>query len=180
MRATAFRLFAFMCLLCPGIVAGDSVQPYDLDDPSEPWRTSRSGVTRKIMPPYTPLVHDGRTVSSWGRTHTFDGLFPSQVVSQDQDLMHRPIELQIKQNGQWKSVQAQRIEFGASDPDRVEFEASGAVGPIRITAASWIEYDGLIRIDLTLDGESPVTIDGLKLVFALRPYAAILHHLNQR
>ena len=180
MRATAFRLFAFMCLLCPGIVAGGSVQPYDLDDPSEPWRTSRSGVTRKIMPPYTPLVHEERTVSSWGRTHTFDGLFPSQVVSQDQDLLHRPIELQIKQNGQWTSVQAQRIEFGASDPDRVEFEASGAVGPIRITAASWIEYDGLIRTDLTLDGESPVTIDGLKLVFALRPYAAILHHLNQR
>ena len=179
---TASRLLAMVSLVCLTVAAaaGGSVRPYDLDDPSEPWRTSRSGVTHQIMPPYTPLVHEGRTVSSWGRTHAFEGLFPSAVVSQGQDLLHRPIELQLKQNDQWQSVKAQRIEFAAVAPDRVEFEASGTAGPVRIVAASWIEYDGLIRTDLTLDAESPVTIDGLKLVFAFRPNASILHHLEQR
>ena len=38
----------------------------------------------------------------------------------------------------------------------------------------------LIRTDLTLAGETPLTIEGLKLVFAFKPEASIFYHAEER
>ena len=178
-RLPVFLLLT-ICLLVSAHAAGD-VKPYDLDDPSEPWRTSQSGVSTRVMTPYTPLKRTGNAVSCWGRSHTFDGPFPTAVSSQGRELLSRPIELRVRIDGRWTSIRTEGVDFTSERPDRIYFESSGREGALEVSAGSWIEYDGLIRTDLTLSsGGQAVTIEGLQLVFAFEPEASILYHTEKR
>ena len=81
-------LLAFAYFVVVGACAAEQgthpIKPYDLDDPAEPWRTSKSGIITKIMPPYTPLVREANQVQCWGRSYGLNGLFPTAVASQGQ------------------------------------------------------------------------------------------------
>ena len=180
---TAFGRFLHwsICVsMLTGAVVYGGVQPYDLDNPEQPWKTSKSGITSRVMPPYTPLVRDGLTVSCWGREYVLDGLFLSAVKSQQHKFLKQPVELRVKNAGEWKTVAGSETEFTLERPDRIEFKSTGRVDALSVAADSWVEYDGLIRTDLTLSGSKPTTIDGLQLVFVFEPAASILHHLEKR
>ena len=81
-RPRPFRLVMSLVYLMVSAPAVGNVKPYDLDDPSEPWRRSQSGMTHEIMPPYTPLVRQGHAVSCWGRSYTLEGLLQATIRSQ--------------------------------------------------------------------------------------------------
>ena len=160
--------------------ADDGAARYDLNDPAEPWRTSRTGITARVMPPYTPLARRETAVSCWGRACGLGALLPTRISSQRQPLLARPIALELKQAESWTRIEADRTTFDRESPDRIHFQSSAEAGPIGIRSRGWIAYDGFIRIDLELTGGGAATIEGLRLVFTFHPEASIFHHAEIR
>ena len=160
--------------------ADDGAARYDLNDPAEPWRTSRTGITARVMPPYTPLARRDTAVSCWGRVYDLGALLPTRITSQGQSLLARPIALELKQPDGWTGLEARAISFEREAPDRIDFQASAEAGPIAVRSRAWIEYDGFIRIDLEVTGDGSAPIAGLRIVFPLDPAASIFHHAEMR
>ncbi len=157
------------------------VRSYDLDDPSEPWRTAKSGVTTKVLRPYTPLALREQVVGCWGREYAVDGLFPTAIRSQGQELLVRPIELRIKRDGVWSALKPRASQIHLVRDDRIESSASATpVESSKVSTSSSIEYDGFLRTDVTLAAAQDSVVEGLRLVFAFAPSAAIFHHLEMR
>lgn len=173
-------IVAMVVLFALLAAADESGKTYDLDDPSEPWRTARSGISTKVMSPYTPLLRHSGHVRCWGRSYRLDGIFPSQVTSQEQELFARPIVLMIKVDGEWHEARGKKSNFTLVRDDRIDFSSAARESAVAIDGESRIEYDGLIRTDLKLSSEQPVTLEGLRLVLAFEPDAAIFHHLEMR
>jgi len=182
LRVRAWSFFLIPAALCfvGAVHAADEAKPYDLNDPSEPWQTSKSGITTSIMPPYTPLVRKDSQVQCWGRSYDLDSLFPTSAISQGQKILARPIALKLKMGGKWTTAKAKGTTFSRVRADRIDFESSAGAGPIEISTKSWIEYDGLVRTDLTLAGGGSAKIEGLRLAFAFTPEASIFHHAELR
>lgn len=175
-----FLATTIIAMATPIVTADTGAKPYDLDDPSEPWRTSRSGISKRVMPPYTPLVRKDKQVQCWGRQYTLDGLFPSAISSQGQQILARPIALMLKIDGRWITAKANSVDFTRIAEDHIDFESTATVDQVNIGAKSWIEYDGLIRIDLALESEQAATIEALRLLFPFNPQASIFHHTEVR
>ena len=60
-------------------MAAAEPKPYDLDDPSEPWRTSRSGISSRVMPPYTPLIRKAIKCNAGGGNIRSPTSFPPRL-----------------------------------------------------------------------------------------------------
>ncbi|MAE63203.1 MAG: hypothetical protein CMJ18_02925 [Phycisphaeraceae bacterium] len=176
------RIAAPICCLLIFVVAAWAApaKTYDLNDPAEPWRTARAGISTEVMPPHTPLERDGDRVRCWGRVYVLGSLFPSEATSREQKLLAAPIALQRKAGDQWHASKAGTFRFTTERGDRMDFEASSGFDGIEVSAKSWIEYGGLIRTDLVLRGDESVTVEGLRLVIPFAPEASIFHHGEMR
>ncbi len=186
MTSTIRRQTCLLLLSLAAVLVGSTfsataqTKTYDLDDPSEPWRGSKSGISTRVMPPYTPLVRHDDRVKCWGRSYGLGGLLPTSVTSQNQEILAQPIALMLKTNGSWTAVDASATVFTKVSPDRIDFSSAAEAGPVKITTKSWIEYDGLIRTDLTLECEQTVVLQGMRVVFPFAAGASIFHHTEMR
>ena len=171
---TKLILTGWLIISLPAV--GSAVEKYDLDDPREPWRESKSGITTQVMPPYTPLVRKENSVECWGRTYELGALFPVSVTSQGHKIFTGPVTLKIKTGGKWTAISGLYPSFGRQRDDRIEFSSDANLGSLRISADSWIEYDGLIRVDLKLASKEIIQVEGLELIFSFEPNASIFYH----
>jgi hypothetical protein len=175
-RTILFWVFMTAPLLC---TAAPGTVTYNLSDPSEPWRRSQSGISTSIMPPYTALARNGKSVNCWGRSYDLGAVFPASVTSQGQKLLERPMVLRIKTGRKWTEVAGLYPSFGLERADRMEFAADLNMGDLAVSATSWIEYDGLMRVDLKLappESAKPVQLEALELTVPFVPEASIFYH----
>ena len=126
------------------------VWAYDLDDPVEPWREAKAGITTQVPLPFEPLQIEDRKVTCWGRDYILDGLFPAQITSQDKDMLAAPMRMVLTAGGETVRTELGNAEFGLVREDRIEFAADSDLGPISVAATGWVEYDGVMRVDLAL------------------------------
>lgn len=129
----------------------------------------------RIIPPFTPLqtTLSGSTLhtSMWGRSYLWnDSLLPSQITSQQVELLSRPITLLL--NG--KPLALPAPVAGQQAPHRTEFGADSNSGGIALAWRGWIEYDGVQWNEVTLTPEQPQ--DSLTLEITLP--AALLRYLH--
>ncbi len=142
------------------------------------WENNTLGITDKIPPPWTPMAVAGKTVGCWGRTYDFDGsLFPRQAASQNGEMLAGPIALVLRTGGREVVVsRADKQEFKAA-PHQVDIDSTATVEGLIIRAKSHLEYDGCIRVDLTISPtDKPVLIDGLELRVPFKPANALYYH----
>jgi len=161
------------------------------------WRGNQIGLTRKVPPPWTPLQirkaeSEGRkrpprdsalhpsplafSVECWGRRYTLGELgLPGQILSADAELLAAPVELRAVRGGQplkWQAKSCQITSEGEAEA-RVKGMAVSKLG--RLTWQCRVEFDGMVRYDLSLAAREAV--DALELVFPLQARHAPLHHL---
>ncbi len=150
---------------------GEVTQTVVIPD-ATPWLGNAIGLTDTVPEPFTPLEIDGPTVRCWGRGYTFgaSGL-PEQVTSQGESLLAAPVALELSAGGQAVSWEAGEPGLRMDGRD-VRGRALGTAGDTRVECLTTVEYDGMMRFDLTLAPPGATTVDRLVLRIPFAPARA--------
>ncbi len=165
------------------LVGASVVQAAQPDaEPAAPWWLgSKAGISREVLPPWTPVEvagATGATVEVWGRTYEFGTLpLPCSVVTKDAEVLVAPVTLRGVADGKeltWTGSGCRTVD---AQPDAVQLAATAESGNLRCEGTVTVEYDGMIRCDLRLLPKAgKVTIQRLTLEMPLDArYARYLH-----
>ena len=147
--------------------------------PAAPWWLgSKAGISREVLPPWTPVEAADATVNVWGRTYEFGTLpLPCSVVTKDAEVLAAPIMLRGIADGKeltWTGPGCRTVD---AQPDAVRLAGEASSGNLRCEGTATIEYDGMIRCDLRLLPKAgKVTIQRLTLEMPLETQHA--HYLH--
>lgn len=128
--------------------------------------------------PWTPPTLQGETLGCWGRSYAFHGsLLPSAIVSQGEDLLAGPMELALTLQGQPQPWQSVRFTPADQDREAVRGTTEASTAELAAQCRLSLEFDGMLRVDLRLVPQQPVTVDTLDLLVPLKSiYAEFFHH----
>ena len=103
-----------------------------------------------VPEPWTPIERDGAALGVWGRGHEFGaGPLPTAISSQERAVLAGPAKLMVNsREPAWSGG-----EVASEAPDAVEREGTGRAGEVALEWRTRMEYDGMLRCDLTV---SPV------------------------
>jgi hypothetical protein len=159
---------------------------------SEPWRMSRLrwldsriAFDDEIVPPFSPLVIKGRSVSCLGRSMDIgpDGL-PAQISScfspdvtglrpDSRPLLASPVELVvIPKDGPGLIWRGDGPRFVSRSPGAVDWEARGLAGPLALSCRGRMEFDGFVDFKLDLAAGAAVEVEDIRLEIRLVAAAA--------
>jgi len=151
--------------------------------PGRPWwYDSRAGLSDEVFAPLTPLDvrHDGArlVVSCWNRTLLFANLpLPEQLVSGKKELLAAPISLAGKADGQDLKWTGGPLAIREVSPAAVVFSSRASSAGIELEAHGTVEYDGLIRVEVTLTPQRTVRLENLRLDIPLRrEHASLVYY----
>ncbi len=128
-------------------------------------------------PPWTPVRVRGDALEAWGRTYAFaDSPFPAAITSQSRPLLRGPIRFVVRRGDRAFPLAMRGEGAFAGGSTRVRRAWTGRAGPLDAAANTTFEFDGFLRVDLTLTPRSPTRVSGLELVIPLRGETTTLYH----
>jgi len=137
--------------------------------PLPEWYGNKLGISDKVPSPFEPLRVDTKndTVSCWGRRYEFKGrIFPEQVFTQGNAILREGMELRlVDTNGNTHVTEgtACSVRWKKVSDVRAEWERSVDMGPFRVMANAWIEYDGFLWTHLRVEPRGKEGIKRLEL-----------------
>lgn len=159
------------------------------DSPLHPvWLGTQEGLSDEVPAPWTALRVEGANtarpaVRCWGRRYGFaQGLLPSAVMTREAEVLQAPIALTGRADGQPLEWSGERARVESARPDIVTLSGGGTSVPFTISGTTRVEFDGMIRCDLTLTPTRPgVTVQELTLEVPVKPeHARYLYHFPGR
>jgi len=136
------------------------------------WLGNDIGRSRIVLPPFTPMTYGGRQVGVWGRTMewTAASILPARITSAGEPLLAAPMRIVVTQDGRDLPVTLEGLELLEQAPDRCRIQLSGRAGSAGVRARAWVEYDGLLWMDLEIEArdgqgvsiESPMVRDQVR------------------
>ena len=81
-------------------------------------------------------------------------------------------------NGERHEFKGGTPELTLKRADRVEWRGAETAGGVRVESSSWLEYDGVARIDLTLSADAPTAVKSFVIEFPLHTDVARFCHYN--
>jgi len=137
------------------------------------WLNSRIAVDDDICPPFTPLSVRGNTVGILGRKIELGDLgMAGQITSfidmfdireRGQAVLREPVAFEIIRDGKAVAFTAASLECTRTSPGIAHFVSTAASGPMTVRVATTVEMDGFIGHVVTVDTETPVSVDGIRL-----------------
>ena len=173
-------LYLPLALLALLALATSAAGAVDLDDPAEPWLKTRVGVTDKVPAPFEPLQVAGDAVSCWGRRYQMAFPLPARISSQGEELLTSPIRLALRSGGKDVVVAGRPLRLTSQAGNRVEFAGAEDAAGLILEGTGWVEFDGALRLDLTLKPRQAITVDRLAVEIPLRPEIARTFHASSR
>ncbi|MBN1557979.1 MAG: hypothetical protein JW951_07515, partial [Lentisphaerae bacterium] len=162
----------------------DAPTPPDMDFDPGPlvvddadWMHNTLGYEPAVPEPWTPLRRTGAVVRCWGRAYRFDGAFPAAIESAGRPLLSAPATLSATIDGTDYAL-SDTVAWKADADHRITFDGHGTLGPLQVTATNWIEFDGMLQVNLALDAGEGVTVDRLDLSIPLSAPAAKFYLFN--
>ena len=152
----------------------------------EDWMTNRRGIEALdadyILPPFTSVELNGRSVSVWGREYSF-GKFNllDNVKIHGTDFMASPMEFTAVVNG--KAVEFKKGEQIVLRQKKglVELYSRASSQDVDVEVRTAVEYDGMIKVDFTFDPHGSVQIDHFKYSIAYpEKNAHFIHYIGAR
>ena len=141
------------------------------------WNTTRGNIER-VIKPWTPVQYQNGRIDVWGRAVRIGhaGL-PAQIVSQNELLLARPMHLVATlADGKTLISTPAPFELVSRADNRVVGQSKSLLGDIAITTRVTVEFDGMIKVEMTLDPKKAVEIKALKVVMPLRNEVANYIH----
>ena len=125
-----------------------------------PFETApRAGLSDLVVPPFTPPVVDGASVSCWGRTyrHGAGGLI-EQLTAAGEDLFARPAALVAKTgDGAAIALAGGKPELLPRGKGQVEYRQVFTGAGLRIAVTGMFDYDGFYRFRVETAAEAGQT-----------------------
>jgi len=107
--------------------------------PQRDWRADR------VLEPWSPLQRAGGAVRYWSGHVDLPGALPTQITTRSEPVLAGPIRLVAESPAAWDAP-----EVTEEKPFRVTLAGTGKLGALSATYATLMEFDGLVRTDLTL------------------------------
>jgi hypothetical protein len=140
--------------------------------PAAPWLGNRIGISDRVPHPWTPVQVHGYDILTWGRTYSFaEGqALPTQIRAVGAEMLAAPARFSIAVSGHAVDWAVVRSEFVEETPARVSFQTQNRSGNLGLEARTSVEFDGMVRVDLTLTttGPGPVQVDEISLEIPLK------------
>lgn len=137
-----------------------------------PWEHNQLGLSKVVIPPFTPLQVKGKTISCILRDYVANsaGLW-DRVVADGKEVLAAPMRWEVRHGGKLLAVQRGSWKVQGAKPHRVVTAATWQAGPLVAQVTSDYDYDGMAKVTLTFQaasGQRPAAIEGLVLIIPLR------------
>ena len=140
------------------------------------WEHNKLGLSNAVIAPFTRLKVKGQTLSCVLRDieMTDAGLW-GQVRSDGRDLLAAPMRWEVRADGQLVEVHPRGLRVETAEPHRAVTQARWSAGKLSAEVRSEYDYDGMMKVTLTLPRNAPA-MDRLSLVVPLRGKLAQYMH----
>jgi hypothetical protein len=129
-----------------------------------PWEHNPMGRSTKVYPPFTPIEVQDKTLSTVLRTHQLNDLgLLDQVNAKGKDLLAAPMSFQARVDGMEVPVSATPIQFASKQDHEVVTQSNLQAGALKASVKSTWDYDGTVKVQLTLDSSGGKMVDALSL-----------------
>ena len=122
-----------------------------------PWEHGGLGTSRTVYPPFTPITIDGQTLHTVLKAYDIDnnGLLTGvRTLDQqgigEREILAAPMRLVAVVAGSEYPLTGEALTFTEIADDVVCAHSDSTLGPLPAQLATTLEYDGLLRYDLTL------------------------------
>lgn len=128
------------------------------------WWGNQAGMKRTVIPPFTPVKARDRTVSVWGREYRMQGALPAQVVSQQAEMLARPMNFVAVVGGKAIAATATKpFKLDGADPVRATFRGQYEVAGVTLDLTGHVEYDGMVYYTVQAHAADGVKLERLYL-----------------
>ncbi len=137
-----------------------------------PWLGTPLGRADIILPPFTPLKAEGRTLSCLLRDYKIGGNgLPEEVFAKGQQILAGPVALYAVKNGQSTPYPAGKMTVTKQTPTAIEYLADTGAATVK----GRLEQDGLLRLDVKFkpSGDAP---ERVYLDIPVKKEFAVLYH----
>ena len=141
------------------------------------WLGSQAGYTEKLLTPWEPMEVTNRIVKCWGREYEFNDMpFPTRITSAGESLLSRETSLDASVGGKEVSWRAKPLQIIHQSESMVILEANAESDELQIKGKIEIEFDGMMRINLTVIPKQKLNVI-LGFEVPLNPkHAKLLHY----
>jgi len=153
-----------------------------------PWEKLGLGTSRKVYPPFAPIVSQGTTQKLALKEYDLNDqgllehLRASHIDYDDpQELLAGPMRYVATIGGQTVQASTRPLEFVERAEDRVVARGQLALGQLPLKPTCTLEYDGMLRVDLELGASRGRTVEQLVLEIPLKAaHAGLLNAMSTR
>lgn len=132
------------------------------------WEHNPIGISEQVVEPFQPLKVDGPTVKAIFRDYELNALgLCQQIRSEGKPLLAAPMELGLTIAGKPVTLKAGKLKLVEKKPSRVMAETGWNAGGIRGVTRTRFDYDGMMEVELELNGAADAEMDRLDLVVPL-------------
>jgi len=132
-----------------------------------PWEHNQLGLSRRVIPPFTPITLQGKVLGTVLRDHTLGGTGVwDQVTSLGRPLLKAPMRWVAAADGRDLAVKPGDLETVSRSDDFTVTSVNFALGRARATLRSEWDQDGMAKMTLSLPASS-VQLDRLALEIPL-------------
>ncbi len=150
------------------------------------WEHLGLGTSREVYAPFTPIKVDGKTLHTVLKEYDLNSLgLLDAVRTTDQqgiaskDVLAGPMNYFARVNGKDAPVEAAEVKITSAADDVLIAESTAKIGSVELATKSTLDYDGLLRVDLTISSKDAASLDSLDLEIPLKgEFADILHAMS--
>ncbi len=133
------------------------------------WEWLRSlGVVEGVLPPWTPVQVRGSVASCWGRDCDLSAGLPVSLTSQSEELLAAPMTLTARLGDEEVSLIGPSADVARRGDVAAEVKSRSKRYGLLTELSGRIEYDGLLRYQITLTPEDPRELADLTLTIPLQ------------
>ena len=137
------------------------------------WWKSNLGIDHSVPPPFQAVVVKNGNISVWGRDHIFGAtVFPQQIINQKNPMFTRAPIFTLKVDGQSGNLASMKKTDSKVFPDIATVSGKQTIGSVTASCKTSLEFDGCIRLDLSITPVKPVNLEEMVLTIPLKPEMA--------
>lgn len=133
------------------------------------WEKNRVGVSDQPPAPFEPVRRKGNSLRCWGREYAFKEGLVAQVVTQGRSILAAPITVEAASEKENLVLKPAKWKFDLPDAAAAiasnVFTSAGLDLQVRET----MEFDGMVRVDMTLAPKSTDRLKRLALKIPFKP-----------